>query len=69
MVEVWVSVRVRVSVGLGSGFVPTATIPQNILKKVKVMRDEARAIVEMATRVLSPALSTWLGSGFELGLA
>ena len=55
--------------GLGSGFVPTATIPQNILKKVKVMRDEASAIVEMATRVLSPALSTWLGSGLELGLA
>jgi len=53
--------------GLGSGFVPTATIPQNILKKVKVMRDEARAIVEMATRVLSPALSTWLG--LVLGLA
>ena len=55
--------------GLGSGFVPTATIPQNILKKVKVMRDEASAIVEMATSVLSPALSTWLGLGLELGLA
>ena len=48
---------------------PTTTIPQNILKKVKVMRDEASAIVEMATRVLSPALSTWLGLGLESGLA
>ena len=44
--------------GIGSGFVPTATIPQNILKKVKVIRDDARAIIEMATSVLRPALST-----------